>query len=104
MANRSPKPLSLQDAEAAAALLGVTLSDVSVESLRTAFRAKLRQVHPDASSAPDADAADVIARLTTARARLLLWLSMQPKSDCTSCKGRGYVRTGALGTKPCPFC
>lgn len=104
MMNRTLKPLSLPEAEQAAKVLGLELADVNTETLRGAFRDRMREIHPDASVAAGDNASEEIQKAYQARAKLLLWVSMQPKKGCTVCGGRGWVRSGPFGSQVCSAC
>jgi hypothetical protein len=103
------RPVTQQDARRAADELEIpqsmALSDLTELAVQTSFRARVREVHPDAGG--DAAAApERIAELRAARDTLLRWLEGQPKADCKECGGTGYVwrRKGAMVVQPCLRC
>lgn len=104
MINRTLKPLSLAEVEQAAEKLGLKLADVSSESLRGAFRDRVREIHPDAGAPMGNNAAEEIQKVYQARAKLIVWLAQQPQKDCKVCGGKGYVRTGPFNTQICTSC
>jgi hypothetical protein len=104
MPNRTLKPLSLPEAEQAAKLLGLELADVNTESLRAAFRDRVRELHPDSAAEMPSDVAEKIQHVFQARAKLLVWVAQQPKPGCTVCGGKGYLRTGPFQTQICTSC
>lgn len=104
MPNRTLKPLSLAEVEQAAKMLGLPLADVNSESLRSAFRDRVREIHPDTRADMSDNAAAAIQSAFQARAKLVSWLAQQPRKDCRVCGGKGYVRTGPFNTQVCTSC
>lgn len=104
MANRTLKLLSLPEAEQAAILLGLGLSDLTAEKLRTAFRVRVRTLHPDTGAEMSAETSEKIQEAFQARAKLIVWLQQQPNANCTVCGGKGWIRSGAFNTQVCTSC
>jgi hypothetical protein len=95
-------PVTQQEAEHAAWDLGILATDASADDVQRAFRARVRDAHPDAGG--DAGGApERIAELRAARDTLLRWLEQAPKAGCRECGGSGYV-FGRLAVKPCSRC
>jgi 2-oxo-4-hydroxy-4-carboxy--5-ureidoimidazoline (OHCU) decarboxylase len=100
------RPVRQQDAFRAAETLDGALKNLrTVDDVQRAFRARLREAHPDAGG-DAAVAPKEIAELRAARDTLLRWLEQAPKADCKECGGTGYVwqRSGAMVVKPCSRC
>lgn len=98
------KPLGLPEAEKAAEVLGLELSAVDADTLRKAFRDRVKALHPDTGAEMSAETAEKIQEAFQARVKLLAWVAMQPKSDCTICGGKGWTRSGPFGTRVCTAC
>lgn len=91
------------DAERANDLLKIgPQTEVTPETVRAAFRARIREAHPYAGGDEHAWP-ERLKHLQAARDTLLAWLAQAPKLDCKECRGRGFV-AGKWGAKPCSRC
>lgn len=98
------KPVSLSAAEHAARDLGLEISSLTKIGVISAWRTLAKQIHPDTSKVPSADAASRLAGHYSSRVLLLRWLDEQPDADCPLCNGSGHIRVGCCGSQPCPHC
>lgn len=73
----------------AARTLRVRLDGLTEETLKAAYAARVKALHPDTSSTPSAQAAGSLERCKAARAKLLRYLGRQ--TPCPHCEGTGYV-------------
>jgi DnaJ-class molecular chaperone len=85
------------------------LGDLSVEEVRRAFRARLRNIHPDCPSRDDLpleETAEAIAAAKRAKETLEKYLAQQPDAQCSTCRGKGAI-PGPNRFRPfipCPTC
>lgn len=104
MFHRKPKPVTREEAERAAEVLGVKLEDrLTSAMIAAAFRGAVVRAHPDSGGTAD-EAADALAAAGKARRTLQRWIVELPDPDCSLCGGKGVVRSGTLTSKPCPRC
>lgn len=98
-----PKTITRQEAEREAALLSLQLDGLTEGEVHTAYRHAIRLSHPDMGASYE-DAAWRLTAAQDARKTLLAWIAQQPRRECARCGGSGSIRSGLLGTKPCPSC
>jgi hypothetical protein len=105
------KEISEREAEAAASALGLELPGVTKDVVRSAFRRIAVSAHPDTTHLTNgelarvtAHAAETIAKAQEARDVLNAWIESLPDDECAYCHGRGWVRNGMVGAKPCSYC
>ena len=98
------KPVSLSAAEHAARDLGLDIPTLTKDAVLHAWRILAKQIHPDTSRVPSAEAAGLLASHYSSRVLLLRWLDEQPDADCPLCNGSGHIRVGRFGSHPCPHC
>lgn len=100
-------------ASAAADILGLpALDGLTKDAVKTAFRKAAIKAHPDTldprDPIGDAErlnvAQETIALAQEARDVLFAWIDSLPDEACPYCKGKGFVRTGAMTVKPCNHC
>lgn len=100
------KKITERAAKDAAETLGiVTIRGVTLDAVKSAYRARLRLVHPDKVGAKE-NAADGITSFQRARETLEKWLAENPVETCSVCRGSGTVPAGNpfQKVKPCPLC
>lgn len=87
----------------ALALLGLSLDDITADSVREAFAAAVKRAHPDMGGAGD------LGLLKQAREKLLALAAVREgvaeMAECPVCRGDGTVRASRSAVRsPCPMC
>lgn len=104
------KKVTALEATLAARVLRIEFLDgLTAAMVRSAFRATMRNYHPDlhtAAGSVDVDVAEKLAIAQDARNTLDLWLQQGPYEKCSTCRGSGTVPSGNpfQKRKPCPSC